>query len=703
MKNLDGLFSKILLLLKWKRKKQKLKTIRLKNIFQNGFKLFSLFLTFIPLIVFSQDEEEKKLISNEFDRYKNIYSHQSLTSVASNNFDVIFYKLDLKIITSPQYLSGNVLMKARSVANSINSIQLDLSNSLTIDSVKVDKIKTSFSQSTSSFSVTLPRSYSLNEIFEVETFYRGTPQSGGFGSFVFSTHNNIPWVWSLSEPYGAKDWWPCKDHPNDKADSADIIITCDSSFKVGSNGKLFSVSKNLDGTKTFYWKERYPIANYLISVAMTNYTEFSNWFKYSATDSMEVLNYVLPEKLVTAQQNLPRTVDMLSIFSNLYGLYPFIKEKYGHAEFGWGGAMEHQTMTSTTTYSENTIAHELAHQWFGDLITCANWPNIWMNEGFATYSEALYREKMYGSTAYWQHMTTKMNSAKNAIGTIYIYDTSSVSKLFSSSLVYSKGATVLHMLRHVLGDSIFFKSMVSYANHSSYKFNVATTENFQKVCEQVSGKNLEYFFKEWIYGEKYPQYEYWWKVNTALPNYTLEVGLTQTTGTTNPLFFTMPIDLKITAQNWDTTITVFNNLQKQIFLIQLEKIPISVALDPLNWILKTSKQVSTFVTSNEIPNSFQLYQNYPNPFNSETVISYQLSANSFVTLKVFDVLGKEVATLVNEKLSAGSYSVNFNASKLSHQKTGGIASGVYFYRIAIHSDKLQTNSKSIVRSLVVMK
>ncbi|MGA2625355.1 MAG: M1 family aminopeptidase, partial [Bacteroidota bacterium] len=534
---------------------------------------------------------EKTFRQLEIERYKSLFQRSAAHVTSGQNIDVTYYNLALRITTSPQYLRGDVTMKAFSRQNGVNQVTLDLMQSMTIDSVKVGGSLTGFSQHPSSFDVTLDRSYNAGELMAVEIFYEGEPGSSGFGSFAFSSHGSVPWVWSLSEPYGAKDWWPCKDHPSDKADSADIIVTCDSTYRVGSNGILVSVTNNGDGTKTHHWQERYPISNYLISVALTNYAQFSNWFKYSPTDSMEVLNYALPVDLTSAMSGAPAAVEGLQIFSRLFGLYPFVKEKYGHSQFGWGGAMEHQTMTSTCCFDEDILIHELSHQWFGDMITCRTWPNIWLNEGFATYCEALFAEQKYGTGTYWNFLNNDMSSARLAAGTLYVSDSSNVGKLFDGSLVYDKGAVVLHMLRHVLGDSVFFKAMRNYANTASLMYSTASTPDFQAVCESTSTKDLSYFFNEWVYGEKYPRYGYDWTSSPSPQGYTVTYGVGQTTGTSNPAFFSMPIDLKIIGTGWDTTVTVFNDSLCQTFVFDVSHNPTLIQLDPEGWILKDTISV----------------------------------------------------------------------------------------------------------------
>jgi aminopeptidase N len=622
----------------------------------------------------SANTDEEALAKSEARRYEALM-RAMLQPASEPNIDVTYYKLNLRVTAAPAYLRGVVTMNARSTTSSLTSVKLDLMNTMTVDSVKTGGIRLSFVQQPTTVTITLDRADTSGELLTMDIFYRGVPGSSGFGSFEFATHAGTPWVYTLSEPYGAKDWWPCKDHPRDKADSVDIWVTVDSTFNVGSNGRLLAIINNGDGTKTHRWAERYPISTYLVSMTITNFAEFTNWFAYTPTDSMPVLNYVLPEHLANAQANLPKAVDMLHIYSDLFGLYPFINEKYGHCEFGWSGGMEHQTMTSAGNFSEGLVAHELAHSWFGDMITCANWPNIWMNEGFAQYCTALYYERKYGSSSYWSYMTGQMNNAAGAVGTIHVQDTSSVSTLFNGRLVYSKGATVLHMLRHVLGDSVFLASLKAYASDPRFRYSTATTEDFRGVCETVSGSPLDYFFNEWIYGTGYPRYSYSWRtVPDTNGGYVVPIRIKQAAGSGNPLFFTMPVDFRLSGNGLDTTVVLWDNLADQYFQVHVDKLPTLGQLDPGNWILKTATPVTVDDGGAlNAPTDFALLQNYPNPFNPATGIGFRVSGFGMVTLKVYDLLGREVAVLVNERKAPGSYTVRFDAS--------GLASGVYFYRL----------------------
>ena len=415
---------------------------------------------------------------------------------------------------------------------------------------------------------------------------------------------------------------------------------------------------------------------------------------------MLVLNYAIPSSISSAISSLPQIINNLRIYSDLFGRYPFYNEKYGHSQFGWGGGMEHQTMTSLVNFGESLVAHEMAHQWFGDMITCQTWPNIWLNEGFATYCVALYFEKKVGTPGYWSVINGEVSGALNAIGSIYVRDTSSVAKVFDGNLVYSKGAMVLHMLRHVLGDSVFFRAMRQYALDPRFRFATASTEDFQSVCETASGKgvgSLNYFFQEWIYGEKYPVYQYAWGKQKNASMYTVTVTLNQTTGTSNPAFFQMPVDFRFTGTGMDTTITVLNTSQNQSFVFTLPKDPSSFQLDPNNWILKIVYQA--------LPNQIALLQNYPNPFsarggsafggNPSTTIPFEIATRSAVRIEIYNTLGARVAVLIDDRtFDAGRYEVQFNGTTAAG---ASLPSGVYYYCLKASGSTIQTRKMIYLR------
>ena len=643
---------------------------RLITLLTSGLFLFNTGMT-----QFLEEPEAAKHREREIERLADLFKASGKSSASGQNIDVTYYELKIWISPPTRSISGTVRVVAATTVDSVSTVRFDLSSACIVDQVTVDAQAATVLRGTSNFDVVLPSvAQQSGTTLTFDIAYHGTPSTSGFGSFAFSQHGIIttPWVWSLSEPYGAPDWWPCKDNPGDKADSLDVWITCDQNLKVGSQGKLVSVLPEEPGTVTTHWKHRYPISTYLVSLAITNYSVITDWFVYSPTDSMMILNYVLPEDSVTARPVLALTVPMLHIYSDLFGLYPFVLEKYGHATFGWGGGMEHQTMTSIGGYGENLIAHELAHQWFGDMITMKTWPDIWLNEGFATYSVALYLEQRYSNANYRSYMNSQMLSAKNATGSIHVSDTSSVSNLFNGSLVYAKGATVLHMLRHVVGDSVFFSALKSYATDPQFMYKNASTADFQSVFELVSGQDLDWFFQQWIYGQGYPQYQFQWGWVPEGQEEKVRLSLSQVTGT-NPSFFTMPVDIRIYGGGTSASFSVFNDSLSQTWVWSVPFVPDSISIDPENWILKTA--VGILVGIDDVgkkPSSFVLDQNYPNPFNPSTVIRYAIPERSRVTIEIMDLLGRRVAVLEDRDLGEGRYQVQWRPEG---------ATGMYVYRM----------------------
>lgn len=649
----------------------------------------SIIIVLFVTILFAQESKEQ-LFKSKLNNYPDDLLLQKINYPGDSNIDVIYYKLDLKITYESSLIEGEVTVTAKSITDGLISFYLDLTKSLTVDSVLSDKNKLSITHSSNDkLQINLINTYNAGQKFSVVVYYHGKPPQTGFGSFIFNFHDNQPIVWTLSEPYGAKDWWPCKDTPADKADSSDVWVTCSDFYTVVSNGNLETVIDNGNDTKSWKWKNKYPIAQYLISIAMTNYVEYKDYFHYSPKDSMLVVHYIFPEKYNTSIEQVKKTIDMLQIYSDIFGPYPWLDEKYGHAQFGWGGGMEHQTVASVGSFGEELVAHELAHQWYGDKITCKDWQNIWLNEGFATYAVALYYERKYGSVNHDSYMDDNYYLSRLANGSIYVQDISSVSEIFNSLRSYAKGAAVLHMLRGVVGDSIFFKIMKNYASDPSVAYGVAVTEDFQSIAERIYGQSLDYFFKEWIYGEYYPTYYIDWNsTNQGNDIYLVELNINQVTNT-NPSFFTMPIQIKLFTSKGDTTISIFNDQQNQKFEFNIIGIPNSLQFDPNNWILKSSS-ISTDTGVLTFPVNFELKQNFPNPFNPSTKIEYNIplgfSASPFneggidgglVSLKIYNLLGSEVATLVNEYKQAGKYEVEFNPSSF------GLTSGVYFYQLKV--------------------
>jgi len=541
-------------------------------------KKYTLLFLLFTLINFSYAQDH---ISESCAKSK-IKNHNKFINLRStknqDEFDINYYKIQLEIFPTSKSIDGAVDIYCKSLTDGLSELEFDFTTLLTIETVTLNGNILGFNHSSDLLKVFLPKNFSEGETIELSIKYSGKP---GF-SFHFDSKDGLPMLWTKTEPYGSMEWFPCKNLPNDKADSLDLIITVPSELIVASNGVLKNTVVNGDKS-TYYWSERYPIASYLISLAIHPYKIRTDYFKYNEKDSMPVVNYILASQYENNQSKYAIVPEMLKGFTKYYGEYPFIKEKYGNAEFLWNGGMEHQTITSLLGPYEFLIAHELAHQWWGDMITCENFHHIWLNEGFATYSEALWDEYHMGVDAYKKTMQKKTYLGK---GSVYVEDISNPFRIFDGNLSYKKASWVLHMLRHVVGDQTFFQILKAYGN-SNKRYGVATTEDFEKICEQISGKNLGDFFDKWIYGDFHPVYIYDWTYKELLGSYNVTVSIEQFQVQN---LFSMPIDIAIKTESGEENFVVQNFNKLQTYTLSVSSKPISVTLDKDNWILKEVKE-----------------------------------------------------------------------------------------------------------------
>lgn len=492
-------------------------------------------------------------------------------------WDARWYDLNLTFTPSTS-VSGTVRMKATVVSGPITKVELDFASALIHDAVTSGGLATTASHVGAILSLNLDRPYDTGETVDVTVTYHGNPTVSGY--FGFNTVNSRQLIWSLSEAYGARTWWPCKDANEDKADSVSVHFTCPVACTTVSNGTLISRVVNGGGTTaTTSWSERYPIAPYLVSIASYPYTVTNDWYKYTPTDSMLVRFHNYPESAAGYAANQAKVKTMLAAFAPSVGLYPFIAEKYGHAQFQFSGGMEHQTCTSLGVNNESVMAHELFHQWFGDHVTCRTFNHIWLNEGFATYGEALWQEYLGGTSAYFADID--INKYFGA-GSVYVPDATDENRVFDSNLSYNKGSWVIHMLRHVLGDATFFTALQTY--QSQWGYQSATTEDFRDVCEAVSGRDLDAFFNEWIYGEYFPVYQPSWTAAAAGGGgYDVTLTLKQIQSWQ---IFNMPVDVTITTTSGEQTFVVSDSLASQQFVLHVADPPTALAIDKNDWILK---------------------------------------------------------------------------------------------------------------------
>ena len=505
------------------------------------------------------------------DLISKLQHYESLKTANQDMYDVKYYGLDLKVDPVAKKVSGTVTVKAQVTGAGISQVELNLVQSDTVLQVTSSGRSLAFKHQNDLLVITLDRTYAVGEVFSVAVTYWFLDSGAGV---YYATSASQPLIYSFTEDaIGAKSWIPCKDLPSDKADSADIKITVPSNLIVAANGTLMAVYDSTT-TKTYWWHEGYPIATYLISFAAHPYKTYTQYYKYSPTDSMQIQNYVLPANLATAPTTYAKVPGMIKYMSDMFGQYPFTKEKYGHAEvINFGGAMEHQTCTTidVTNRVPGVIAHELAHQWCGDLVTLKDWSHIWLNESFAPYMAMIWFGHEYGQASF----ISELGSGEFGPGKV----------VDPSNANTGRGIWVLHMLRHVVGDSTFFNIMKSYFADLRLKYGNAATADFTEICQQVSQKDLRRYFQQWLYAEYCPTYTSQYTSTASGSQYVVNLTIQQVQFRTNTIF-QMPIDVTVRTAAGDTTIVVYDSLQTQTFQLTVKAQPTSIVLDKDNWILK---------------------------------------------------------------------------------------------------------------------
>ena len=500
---------------------------------------------------------------------------RAVPSANQDKFDQTYFDIELNLDPSvPTITSAVTTMRATVVDGPLTEMELDFADNMTISGITVGGNPTLWNRGNDVLTVTLDRAYTNEEQVEIVVSYSGRPRNE---AFYFSSYDGSPMIWTLSEPYGARTWWPSKDWPSDKADEVDIRVTAPTGNRILSNGVLISESDN--GTVTSaHWNESYPIATYLVQIGVYPYAVSTGSYESIGGESVDLVFYDFPSQVGNNAPANALVDDILGVFEGVFGEYPFAAEKYGHNESLFGGGMEHQTCTSLGAYFESVVAHEAAHQWWGDLVTCDTFNHVWLNEGFATYGEALWAEVTYGEEAYFADVLANQYFGP---GTVYVEDLSNFNAIFDSNLSYNKASWVLHMLRHVLGDDDFFATLAQY--RMDFAYASATTEQFRDVAEAVSGRDLDAYFQEWIYGEGFPIYSFDWSASPVATEWNLDLQIDQLQ---NAQIFTMPVDVVVTTVSGTETFVVDNSQASQQYQLTTADQPISIALDPNNWILR---------------------------------------------------------------------------------------------------------------------
>ena len=560
-----------------------------------------------------------------------------------NNYDLKYHRFFLFTDPAQAYISGSVTSYFVATQPDMSSIQFQLYSTMSADSAFHQGKKSGLSHNGNVITVSFNEITPKGSLDSVTVYYHGNPTTSGFGSFGNEIHGGAPGMWTLSEPYGASDWWPSKNDLTDKIDSIDMFVVTPKGNHVASNGLLISETPYEVNSVLAHWKHRYPIVSYLIAIASTNYARFSDYY-ITGTDSLEVLNYVYPEDSALLRFGAATVLPSIALFEDLFGPYPFRAEKYGHAQFGWGGGMEHQTMTflGKTAFNAEIIAHELAHQWFGDMVTCGSWHDIWLNEGFATYCAGLRYE--FIDQSYWT-LWKSLNITsvcKYPGGSVYCTDTTSVGRIFDSRLSYSKGAMLLHMLRWVVGDDNFFTGIRNYVNDPELKHGFALTDDFKTHMETTSGLDLTGFFADWLYGQGFPTYT----VSIGqMPDHQATVTIYQKQSHASVSFFEMPVPIQFFGDGKDTVLVFNHTFSGEAFSVNPGFAINSMKFDPDLWLVSSNNKITLGIDDLAAGKELQLV---PNPASDFLYVKHNLG--KIKSLEILNMEGKQESIRVKKEI-----------------------------------------------------
>jgi aminopeptidase N len=569
------------------------------------------------------------------------------------HYDVIFYKIDIEADNSSANIKGYAEIVAETLVGDLPQFTLELDSSVRVDSVRMNGRASLFRRQSDLLHIIPPTVLPSGSRCHVTVYYAAVDiAANGFFSAVSNQTDNkwdIPVTWTLSEPFNAKRWFPCKQHLPDKADSTHVFVTVPANLKAGAPGVLSAVTPMPDGRMRYEWKSRYPTAYYLLSFAVADYSEYTIYAHPKGVSTpVPVQNYIYnrPGYLNRHKAMIDTTAALIELLSELYLPYPFAGEKYGHCLAPMGGGMEHQTMTTLSEFDFLLVAHELAHQWFGNLVTCASFQDIWVNEGFASYTEYLVLERLASreKALEWLRETHTLASWTRS-GSVFVPEEAAQDhwRIFSMSLSYKKGALLVHQIRHIVGnDPLFFDVLRGFLR--KYSFAVASATDFKRYLEEQTGIDFTDFFNQWYLGEGFPIFDLSWrKTDTGIELLAEHTGSAAATPC-----FELDAEVKIAkADGSDTLLTLPIRSNRDLIAIPISGDVTGIEFDP-NYIIP--KQVQNCAELRHLPTPDRFVQCATRiRRRQDLTIAFSAETERNCRLKLTDATGQHVFTEMSVK------------------------------------------------------
>jgi aminopeptidase N len=587
-----------------------------------------------------------------------------------HDYDVKFYKIDIEADNTTANVKGCAEIIAEIGVQGLKQFTLDLAEPVRVDSVRMNGRTASYRRDGDLLRILSSEPLPSGNICHVAVYYAAVDiKSDGFFSAVSNRKDatwDIPVTWTLSEPFNARNWFPCKQYLPDKADSVYIFVTVPANLKAGAPGVLSAVTPMPGGKMRYEWKSRYPVTFYLLSFAVADYREYTVYARPKGVDKpVPVQNYIYNREgyLDKYKALIDTTAALIELYSELYLPYPFAGEKYGHCVAPMGGGMEHQTMTTLSEFDFLLMAHELAHQWFGDLVTCASFQDVWINEGFTTYTEYLALERMAARERALKWLREAHSIASwSQNGSVFVPAESASDhwRIFSMSLSYKKGALLVHNIRRIIGnDQKFFDVLRGFLR--KYSFSVATGMDFKQYLEEQTGMNFTLFFNQWYFGEGFPVFDISWRKSAGY----IEI-LAEHTGSA-PATPTFVVDLEVRiakADGTDTLVQLPIRTGRDLFRINAGGDVTGIEVDPGYYILKqvqSSALIRDFPTADSFVqcNTFvKRRQNLSIRFDAEPDRNCRVTLTDATGGKIFaeaDAKRKREVTLPMEQLPNTTY------------------------------------------------